>query len=426
MTIDSKRFPLKRLALVIAFIWAIFILVSAFWNANRHEKEVKGVIRQMVRSSMERDRLYSLWNSMHGGIYAPVTEKTRPNSYLVPEMSTRRDLVVSRDLSLTLINPAYMSRQVYELAREKNIVSGYIVSRNPLNPRSKADGWEEKALAAVVQGDKEFSETIRLGGQEYLRMLLPLLTEESCLPCHGVHGYREGDLLGGISVSLPMASFYDPDGREHRLVFTGHFIILLIGLAGIYYGYAALAQGEAARRKAEEQIVNLAYFDRLTGLVNRNLFQDRLAHALAMARREKKKVALLYIDLDRFKPVNDLFGHEAGDRVLQEVADRLAALARASDTVARIGGDEFVVLLPDIHDKQDSAPLAQKILSAIERPFAVKGNEHSVGASIGISCFPDDGEDMDALMKNADAAMYLVKSRAGGGFEFFSPQSERP
>ncbi|MBA4422751.1 MAG: hypothetical protein C0390_06555 [Syntrophus sp. (in: bacteria)] len=418
MPVRTRNVSLKGLALIVSISWALLLLASAIWNITQHEKEVNGIIKQIGRSSIERDKLYRLWNSMHGGVYVPVTEKTKPNRYLTPDTTPLRDLTISPDLTLTLINPAYMTRQVYELAREKNPVVGHITSRNPVNPQNKADAWEEKALNAVEHGVMEYSETIKMDGQEHLRMMFPLRTEKGCLRCHAVHGYKEGDLRGGISVSLPLASFHDYASMAHQTIYIAHFGILALGLLGIFLGYAALAREEAARKKAEEQLLNLAHFDKLTGLVNRNLFQDRLTQALTMAKRQKKKFALLYIDLDRFKPINDAFGHEAGDTALQEVAGRLMATVRESDTVARIGGDEFVVILQSIQDKQEAAPLARKILSAIQHPFMVKGVERSVGASIGISCFPDDGEDMDALLKNADAAMYRVKNQAGGSFEF--------
>lgn len=418
MPIRIKTLPLKSIAIIISTSWTIFILVSAIWNMDQHEKEINAIIQQIGRSSIERDKLYRQWNSMHGGVYVPVTEKIQPNSYLTPEMAPLRDLTISPDLTLTMINPACMTRQVYELAREKNTVSGHITSLNTVNPKNKADAWEEKALNAVEQGAVEYSETIKIGGQEYLRMLLPLRTEKACLKCHAVQGYKEGDLRGGISVSLPLASFHDYSGVQHKAILAAYFAIWATGLLGIFLGYVVLARGEAVRKKAEEQIRNLAHFDKLTGLVNRNLFQDRVTQSLTMAKRVKKKVALLYIDLDRFKPINDTFGHEVGDTVLQEVARRLMASVRKSDTVARIGGDEFVVILQNIQDKHEAAPVARKILSAIQHPFMVRGGEHSVGASIGISCFPDDGENMDTLLKKADAAMYRVKNQTGGSFKF--------
>ena len=384
----------------------------------QHEKEVNVIIQQIGRSSIERDKLYRLWNARHGGVYVPVTEKSQPNKYLTPEITPQRDLTISPDLTLTMVNPAYMTRQVYELALQNNAISGHITSRSPINPINRADAWEEKALNAVEQGAMEYSETIIMDGQEYLRMLQPLWTEKACLKCHAFQGYKEGDLRGGISVSLPLAIFYDHGRIEHHAVYAIHFVIWAIGLMGISLGYIALARMEAARKKAEQQIINLAHFDNLTGLVNRHLFQDRMTQALTMTNRQKKKLVLLYIDLDRFKAINDIYGHEAGDTVLQEVAGRLVASVRESDTVARVGGDEFVVVLQGIQDKQEAAPVAQKILSTMHHPFLVKGREHSIGASIGISCFPDDGENIDTLMKKADAAMYLVKKQRGGSFRF--------
>jgi diguanylate cyclase (GGDEF)-like protein len=415
-----KAFPLKVVLLIISMSWTVFLLASAFWNIAQHEKEVNAIIRQIGRSSIERDILYRMWNSMHGGVYAPVTKSNPPNDYLTPQMAPRRDLKFSADLTLTLINPAYMTRQLYELAGQRNTVSGHIISLDPVNPQNRADAWEETALKAVGQGAAEYSETIELDGQDYLRMLLPLRTEKTCLKCHAYQGYKVGDMRGGISVTLPVAAFIKTETNfEHQAITVGHLAIWFVGLLGIFAGYAALARGELARKKVEEEILCLAHFDRLTGLVNRNLFLDLMAQDFAMAKRQRKKVALLYIDLDRFKPINDNFGHAAGDAVLQEVGRRLLASVRESDTVARVGGDEFVVVLRGLHDKQGAALPAQKILAALGQPVLAKGIALAVGASIGISCYPDDGMDLDGLLKNADGAMYRAKNRAGGGIEFF-------
>lgn len=413
-----RTFPLKPLFFIISISWAVFILASAFWNMDQHAKEVNSVIKQIGRSSIERDKLYRLWGASHGGVYVPVTDKNPPNSYLTLAMAPLRDLIISPDLTLTMINPSYMTRQAYELAVDENSPRGHITSRNPINPKNKAVAWEEKALEAVEQGAVEYSEIVKIDGQAHLRMLLPLRTEKACLKCHAHQGYKEGDLRGGISISLQLSSFHDYSGVEHKAIWKGHFVIWAIGLWGIFFGYAGLKRGEVARRKAEEKTLKLANFDQLTGLVNRNLFQDRATQALTIAVRQKKKVALLYIDLDRFKPINDTFGHEVGDAVLQAVAGRLMASVRESDTVARIGGDEFVIILQGIRDKEEVELLARKIIASMRNPFEIKGKEHSVGASIGISCFPDDGEDVDTLLKKADAAMYQVKNLAGGDFEF--------
>ncbi len=157
----------------------------------------------------------------------------------------------------------------------------------------------------------------------------------------------------------------------------------------------------------------LAAEDTLTGLVSRRLFEDRLDHAIALAHRVGKTLALLYIDLDRFKPINDDFGHDAGDTVLKEVALRLLTAARDSDTVARLGGDEFAVLMESDSDRAGAATLASRIINSLSQPIVSSGRECRVGASIGIAILPPGTVDKQALMKASDEAMYEAK-RTGG------------
>jgi diguanylate cyclase (GGDEF)-like protein len=176
------------------------------------------------------------------------------------------------------------------------------------------------------------------------------------------------------------------------------------------------------RKQAEERIRYLAYYDELTGLPNRSLFNQRLNHALTKVKRNKASLAVLFVDLDRFKNINDTLGHEAGDRVLQEMAKRFKTCLRQSDTVARLGGDEFVVLLEDITDPKQAANVAGKIIATALKPFAVAGGDYHVTASIGISIYPDDGEDDQTLMKHADIAMYLAKDQGKNNYQYYSRQ----
>ncbi len=171
----------------------------------------------------------------------------------------------------------------------------------------------------------------------------------------------------------------------------------------------AMAQDVTERRRAEDVIRWRAYHDVLTGLPNRALLRDRLDRVLAMAERSGELAALLFLDLDRFKHVNDTLGHVAGDRLLVAVAVRLTGCLRAEDTVARLGGDEFVVLLPSLRAAGDAADVARKILAVLSAPLLVEGHEMSVTASVGMSLFPLDGHDAATLMETADAAMYRSK-----------------
>jgi diguanylate cyclase (GGDEF)-like protein len=176
------------------------------------------------------------------------------------------------------------------------------------------------------------------------------------------------------------------------------------------------------RKQAEEQIRYLAYYDSLTGLPNRTLFNQRLNHAVTQARRHKKNIGVLFIDLDRFKNINDTLGHEAGDYLLQEMAKRFKDCLRESDTVARLGGDEFVILLEDITDQKRAANVARKIIGTALSPFTIHGGEYHVTASVGISIYPEDGEDDQTLMKHADIAMYLAKDHGKNNYQFYSTQ----
>ncbi len=180
-----------------------------------------------------------------------------------------------------------------------------------------------------------------------------------------------------------------------------------------------------ARKEAELNLTFFANHDALTGLPNRAMFGERLAQALARAQRNGRKVAVMFLDLDRFKIINDTLGHDAGDRLLQEVATRLRNCLRESDTIARQGGDEFVVLVEDMNGTAQAAGVAQKILDAVAEPYELSGQDYHVTASIGVSVYPEDGSDMQALLKNADIAMYRAKETGKNNFQFYSAQANR-
>jgi len=182
----------------------------------------------------------------------------------------------------------------------------------------------------------------------------------------------------------------------------------------------ALKMTEVAEQ-ATQKMAHMAEHDFLTGLPNRALLTDRLAQSIALAQRHGKKVALMYLDLDHFKHINDSLGHAVGDQLLQSVAKRLHACVRLSDTVSRQGGDEFVVLLDDIEEVQDATLSAKKLIEAVGRPYLVGGHRLHVTLSIGISLYPDDGEDVETVFRNADIAMYQAKRNGRNNYQIFSP-----
>jgi diguanylate cyclase (GGDEF)-like protein/PAS domain S-box-containing protein len=190
---------------------------------------------------------------------------------------------------------------------------------------------------------------------------------------------------------------------------------------GAFLGYRGVGRDVTELANARERITSLAYTDALTGLANRASFNAALEHAVSASRRHDRRLALMFLDLDGFKQVNDAYGHDSGDRYLAEVGARLGSCLRSDDVVARIGGDEFVVLLEQVTEVQHVETVARKLLAEIARPYALNaGGELHLSASIGISLFPDDAADPRILMKHADAAMYCAKQRGKNGYCFFA------
>ncbi|MRV74227.1 EAL domain-containing protein [Duganella sp. FT92W] len=186
-------------------------------------------------------------------------------------------------------------------------------------------------------------------------------------------------------------------------------------------GANALLQGEIVeRRQAEARVHHMAYHDSLTGLPNRALLADRLDRAMLAAQRSDRRLAVMFLDLDRFKTINDSLGHLTGDQLLKEVASRLCRAVRASDTVARLGGDEFVVLVPGIRSTDEAARVAEKIIESLAAPFPLEGRLLHITPSIGICIYPDDGTDVETLMRHADGAMYHAKASGRNNYQFFT------
>jgi diguanylate cyclase (GGDEF)-like protein len=176
------------------------------------------------------------------------------------------------------------------------------------------------------------------------------------------------------------------------------------------------------RKKLEEEIRHMANHDTLTGLANRRLFMELIRFALEDANRNRKKVGLLFLDLDRFKGVNDALGHEAGDQLLKTVAERLKSAVRKADAVARIGGDEFSILLPGIAGPEDIIEIVRKVLAALRERCVIAGREFHITTSIGISIYPDDSNDIDTLFRYADVALYRAKDLGRNTFSFYNPE----
>lgn len=268
-------------------------------------------------------------------------------------------------------------------------LNNLVTSWNPA--AQKMFGWAaEEAIGHKVRfipKDKE---------QEYDSIVSRLRSGESLDQVELVRQRRDGSV---IHISLSTASLLTTEGQP--------------------YDYLFLAADITERKLAEQQIQFQAFHDALTGLPNRLLLQDRFEQARAHASRANRKVMLLFLDLDNFKSINDTLGHDSGDRFIQQIAGRLGACMRETDTVSRLGGDEFLVLLPDLAGAEDAAQILAKLMEQMQMPFYADGHEISTSVSMGVTIFPEDGASFESLLKKADMAMYKAKGDGRNTYRFF-------
>lgn len=224
-----------------------------------------------------------------------------------------------------------------------------------------------------------------------------------------------------LDAHLPFRDFEisrsDAEGVERHLSISGEPVF---DESGVFTGYRGVGRDITSRRQAEDHIRHLATRDALTGLPNRMLLSDRFSQMIAQAKRQGAQLAVLFIDLDGFKQVNDSLGHAAGDELLKEAARRLETAVRAGDTVARVSGDEFVIILGNLEQSDSAALVAQKIVEVLREPVQLAGKPVSVTASVGISLYPADGHNAEALLGAADAAMYRAKQSGRNAYQFFT------
>jgi len=650
-----------RFMTVLMLSWGLVVAASLLWDWRQIDEMVQGLALREARSHFEMDVIYRRWAANQGGIYVPPSTATPPNPYLAKTLE--RDVTTTNGKDLTLVNPAYMTRQVHEMAANAYGVRAHITSLNPIRPGNRPDDWERRALARFEGGAKEVVELADLDGARFLRYMRPMVTEAPCLLCHAAQGYKVGDIRGGISVAIPFAPYTRIADGHHQALLYSHLGIAFLGLAGLWIGGRRLQRSEdlmrqsmdaaevlaakedllltslgegvygidrdgkcifvnpaalamlhlteaevigrdqhrlfhsrkvdgtpypheecpihltlqdglkretedaflrdgelfpvhlsatpmrkngeisgavvvfqdlserkradleyktmlqtatdgylvvdadgrlidtndaycamlgytreellhmrvvdveavespaderrhaaeirrigharfetrhrrkdgrvidveistthldirggvlitfirdiSERKAVELQIQQLAYYDSLTNLPNRRLLADRLDHALNQARRFGRLLAVMFLDLDRFKQINDTLGHDVGDELLKQVAVRLGLCVRAGDTVARTGGDEFVIILAEMAHAEDAALVAEKVIAALEEPVRVQGQALTITTSIGIAVFPGEGDDgMQELMRRADLAMYQAKEAGRNAYCF--------
>jgi len=299
---------------------------------------------------------------------------------------------------------------------------------------ARLGNWEWNLNSDQLTGSLEFSRVLGLGSEQSVQTWLDMLNLIDDADRHNVRLLAEESVVAGVPFSVEFSVRSALDNALHRLRIEAEPD--LNELTGDYVVMGTI-QDITERTNAQQQIHNLAYFDLVTGLPNRAQLTEQLLYTLQLASRNGTRFALLFLDLDHFKQVNDTLGHAAGDDLLKQVSNRLTGVVRNSDlvssnstgdrkepgsqhTVARLGGDEFVVLLGQINRAEDAARVAERIASTISEPCMIGEQSVSVTTTIGISVFPTDGDDSESLMKSADVAMYHAKEAGRNGYQFYS------
>lgn len=555
LTVDDAR---HRRSVILVYLVSALLFGALLWvELARIDRASMAAARERGAALFRLIEITRDWNARHDGVYVPVTPDTRPNPHL---SHPRRDIVTVEGRALTMVNPAFMTRQIAELAERAEGVRLHITSLRPIRPGNDPDPWETASLTAFERGAPEVMSLLREDGRPIHRYMAPLRMTEPCLQCHGRYGYKLGDIRGGISVTMPAESLLvlrdaqrvrtaglflaaallaaglihymlivnrrhmraiarmnadqekliarrtgelaasearyraifdstaegimllDAEARIQHInpAFTaitgyqagevqGHGVEMLgagrhgqgffddirrallgtgywqgeiwnrrksgdayvqwmsitrASLPGEESAYVATLTDITQRKEVEQRMHFRANHDALTMLPNRALFADRLDAAIAAWHRHQRPFAVLFIDLDQFKAVNDRLGHPAGDALLVEAGARIASCLRESDTVARFGGDEFAVLLTEIEARAAVEDIAQRICVKLAAGFALPQGEAQVAASIGVAIAPEHGTDAELLQQHADEALYAAKRAGRNGWRVYAQDSD--
>lgn len=400
---------IKKNTFLVSILWILLIASSFAWNHTQAHKEQDRLALHTARNIFSYILITRRWNAQHGGVYVPISETTLPNPYLQVPM---REIKVNDTLTLTKLNPAYMSRQISEIAKTLTDMHFHITSLHPIRPENKATEREETMLKEFATGVKEAGFFIEEGEKTFFFYMAPLKTEKPCLKCHDKQGYKEGDVIGGISITLPFT-----EHPPYVILLLAHIGIGLTGLLGIFVSGSRL-------NKAYAIIKRQAIFDALTGIPNRLNFSEHIFKEFHRSNRAHEPLSVIMCDIDYFKAYNDTYGHDSGDKCLRQVAQTIKkSLVRPGDFCARYGGEEFVIILTDT-SHNGAMYVAEKIrLNILELKIV---HEKSlplqfVSLSLGVATSTDQPlSSHEELLKNADTALYLAKKNGRNRVESFT------
>ncbi|MCX5718314.1 MAG: diguanylate cyclase [Nitrospirae bacterium] len=394
-----KTFMVSISLAIIAVLLGIFFITTARTTQLINEENV---IR--ARTLLNSIILIRKWNANHGGVYVEKKKEDKSNPYL-----TDPDIKTTDGKAYTKKNPALMTREISEYAEKEGVFKFHSTSLKLLNPVNKPDDFEARALSLFEKGIKEISHTEKKNGITYFRYMAPLYIEKECLQCHSTQNYKIGDVRGGISITFDIENIRSKleTNTIYAIIFGLLSTSFLLGLI-VFFALQLIKKTSLIQQRLEY----LAITDGLTGIFNRRHIMSRFNEEFERARRLKKYLGCIMIDIDKFKSINDKFGHLVGDKVLIEISVRIKNAIRIYDVLGRYGGEEFLIVLPDT-DFDNTKSLAERIREnvkadmflATDRPLHVH-----ITISSGIACMTDGDSSIDDIIKRADEGLYKAKN----------------
>jgi diguanylate cyclase (GGDEF)-like protein len=389
-----------RVALVIA-ITGLVVSASILWTSTNL---VEQSLYLRARAHFKDIVLTRRWNAGYGGVFVEKKTGVVSNPYL-----TNPDITDVDGKVYTKKNPALMTREISELAEKEGDFQFHITSLKLKNPNNQPDSWEAQSLARFESGVLETTIRELRDGHIYYRYMAPLMVEESCLQCHADQGYKVGDVRGGISVSFDITPIQDGLRRNQVVIVLLVLFAILLVLGIIFTFVRGLYKKlEAAQKQLQEMVI----IDDLTRVYNRRYFFQAVEKEESRARRYGAAFSCIMMDVDHFKLVNDHFGHDGGDKVLKMIAGVLKSNCRKSDLVARFGGEEFMIILPQTRI-EDARPAAEKLRQAVaDAVIESPQGAIRVTASFGVAAIDLNEQDraVDAMLERADQALYQAKA----------------
>lgn len=379
------------------------------------KEELLGKNPRVLKSGSQPESYYAdLWSTISSGKawHGEIVNRRKDGTTYVEEMTITP--VVQQSRGTTTTHFIAIKQDITERRRAEDLLRQGEAMLNATGEMAKVGGWEldlstneltwTREVYRIHEVDEGFVPNVEQAIGFYTPECRPLIEEAV-----------KGAIDHGESFDLEL-EIETAKNKRRWVKAAGRSRTLSAGTRKLFGTFQDITE----RKQSEDRVQYLAYYDALTGLPNRALLADRLLKALATASRQKDKVALLFLDLDRFKSINDSFGHTFGDLVLQDVGARLEGRTRKQDTVARLGGDEFLIVLSSVKDISDVAVAAKRFMDAMAAEFVVQGHSLGITCSLGISIFPEHGTDVETLVKNADAAMYSAKENGRNNFQFFA------